>query len=377
MNIIRKFILYSGLFSLLGMRISLGSENGRENKRAQMKINVSLYGKDVDSDSIQSRLAGTEIVSDFNYKFMEGLTANIAGGVTLEAGSSRFLFSNEYEPKQVPELKEANLAWQPFNFLSLRGGALDQDSLNTPLLLRNQSFPGISETLNYPFDSFIIKFFSQQSFGADTQNSQPSLHWKKEASMFFFDRLSLGYNSKNAISADFHLSHFLFRGLSALAASQSRFLGNTVNGEGTSISGFGYAFHGYELGGSISGILNPWLHPSIRASAVLNDGAPSGKNKGLRSEASWQFDLTENFRITPVAEYFYIQSDIAPALFNDPAVGHTNYQGYGVGADLIFPKQAAHVSFRFYDASVLTHNFYQSDMKWAQLLLSVNYDVLK
>ena len=74
-------------------------------------------------------------------------------------------------------------------------------------------------------------------------------------------------------------------------------------------------------------------------------------------------------------EYFYIQSDAAPAFYNDPAYGNTNYQGLALSTQVTLPVSGLMASVRYASASCIQTNPYQNNFNLVTIQLGKSYAI--
>jgi hypothetical protein len=337
-----------------------------------LQMGLALYGMGAESAQNQSRLAGTEIEATLTHSLSPQMQVRVAGGLQLETGASRARFQADFQPRQVQRLREAQLVWSPAQELRLIVGAVDQMRWQSPLLLQRQSFPALVETWDKKWGSFSLSLQAQQAVPADTSSLQPWGNWPSGMPGFYLERLTLGYSPSETLAVALSASHFLFENLSGPTAYQAQFLGNTVQGQDAS-STYVYGFSGFEWAARVQG---RWgrLHPLAKASLIQNAAAPRDKSIGWRFSGEVGWDASTTLRLTPQFEWFRVDSDTAPAFYNDRAFGHANRAGFGIALAADW-QSGLGASLRWVHSNVLASNPYQSGLDWVQLQLSTQYAV--
>lgn len=341
----------------------------------KLGLGLNLYGAAADNGPSESRVAGTELSAKLSQSLLEEVTLNAEALLTLETGSSRTLYSEEFKPRQGFRLKEGALTVRPTSYLSFVAGAVDQDRWHQPLLLSKQSFPSLVEALELK-DDYFVRLEAIQAFASDTSNLQPWNDFGKESATFYLERLTVGKKWADDTDAEIHASHFLFDGLSPQLAYQSRFLGNSVSGVAVPSSRFESAFKGFEVGASARFAWNPYANPQASFSWLVNPEASADKNQAWRAAAAVSWSPKGTYRITPGVEYFRVESDVSPAVFNSRARGHNGRSGYGITLTGELRPSGTSIAAEWFDTAPIGSNSIVSSLQWFQLSLRTSYDIL-
>lgn len=352
----------------------LGADPALSLAAPKLGLGLNLYGTSANSGPSESRVAGTELSAKFTQSLLDEVALNVEALLTLETGSSRLLYSEEFKPRQGFRLKEGALHVRPTPYLKFVGGAVDQDRWSEPLLLSKQSFPSLIESIELG-DEYFVRLEAVQSFASDTSDLQPWNEFGQKSATFYLERLSLGKKFGEDAEANLHVSHYLFEGLSPQLAYQSRFLGNSVGGLAATNSQFENEFKGFQIGGSVQFALNAYVKPKASASWLVNPEAPRGKNQGWRAFAAVAWSPRGTYRITPAVEYFHLESDVSPAAFNSRARGHNNRAGYGVSILAELRPSGTSLVAEWFDTHPLKAQSTISSLQWFQLSLRTNYDI--
>ncbi len=343
--------------------------------KTSLFLTSNIYSRTVRSRVLSAQQAGTLLEADFTHHLLPNLQTKIQGGARLEGGSSRALFNDEFAPRQTPVLKEASVSWTPVDPCNLRAGAINQNFLDSPLLSYEQSFPALYENCQMPIGNFKLGVELEQSYASDTQNTQPTGRSLQSDSSFFIERLSLAYEASDDVKGKLHVSHYMFSGLSPLVAYQSQFMGNTSSGLDEKNADFSFAYQGYEYGFTGQGKL---LDNKVEAkyTGLRNSGAPGGANTGhdVHLKVTREF---KDFSLAPELRYFKIESDAAPAFFNDRTIGHANMQGYGAQVSALMPKIRTEVLLNYTMAKPLRVTLNQPGVQnYFFAVLRINYEIL-
>jgi hypothetical protein len=336
-------------------------------------MGFSLYGNGSQAVETQSRIAGTEIEARFQHLLHPQIEIRLAGSVQLETGAARLRWAEDFRPKQIQRLKEAQVRWTPWDAITLVAGAVDQLHWRSPLLLQRQSFPALYEKGELRASGFYLRVEAQQAVPADTSSLQPWGNWPSGMPGFYFERATAGYELPDTVEIAAHLSHFLFENLSGPSAYQAQFLGNTVNGVGAATA-YAFGFQGYEGALQAKGRIGHF-YPGMEASFLNNLAAPIDKARGWRLSTQVGWEVRGGIRFTPQWEWFEVASDAAPSFYNDRVFGHGNRRGMGLQLAALWSHSGIEAAARWVRSRPVSPNPYQSDMDWVQLSLSTDYEI--
>ncbi len=344
-----------------------------------LQVGIALFGNGVQSLQTRSRIAGSEIEARFDRVLAPSLRTRLAAGALLEVGATDSRFQSDFLPRRVLRLRQAELEWAPFEILSLTLGALDQQRLESPLLIERQTFPGFRQELSGTVARVEWSLSAQQSIAADTSSTALLHPWNTSGTSqlptFYLERAALGFSPNPHFGLKAHGSHFRFADLSTPSALQSAFMGNTIIGQVAANARYAYMFEGWEWG------LGVWaqtgkLRPQLKFQAIANTGAPAEQSSGWRATLELAWQATPQVVITPSLNRFRMESDAAPAFYSDRTFGHSNRNGFGLGLNVALPKEKIAFEGSWVDARVLAPNGRQSDLQWLALQVSTNHDVL-
>jgi hypothetical protein len=336
-----------------------------------LEMGLSLYGNAAESKDTQSRIAGTEIEARFEHTFSEALTSRLSGGFQLETGAARARWAEDFRPRQIARLREAQLLFSPLQRLVFTLGAVDQLRWKSPLLLQRQSFPSLVEAFAFQTGSWQFGLEAEQAVANDTSSLQPFGNWAVGMPAFYLERLSAEYAPHDRFSLGGFVSHFAFDNLSGPSAFQAQFNGNSVTGIGPGTL-YQFGFQGFETGFALKALVGR-LRSEIGGALLTNTLAPENRNTGWRVYAKAAWRVSPSLSLTPEVELFRAESDLAPAFYNDRVFGHGNRRGFG--ALLTADWSKAQATLRWVHSSVILTNPYQSDLDWVQFQLSTHYDV--
>jgi len=342
---------------------------------SKLAVELKLYGNSAESTSSHARIVGSEVEARFEDQLAPQLLLQLAGGIQIETGATQSRWEAEFRPRSVQRLRQAQIAWSPHPVITLTAGAVDQDRLESPLLLQRQTFPALHESLQLPAGSLTFGLSAQQSVANDTSSIQPWSSGGQGLPAFYIERVSLAYEPNDALRLAFHGSHFSFQNLGGPNVFASQFMGNTISGADAADALYVYGYQGFEAGAVARFRLGQFT-PELRATWLQNMAAPAGRSQGWKFTAGVEYQPSIHFKLIPQGELFHMESDAAPAFYNDRVFGHNNRNGFGARLTALWPKQGMEVFARWVHSSVIQAHPFQSDLDWLQLQFSAQYDVL-
>ena len=341
----------------------------------RLSVGLNLYGNTAESTASHARIVGTEVEARFEDQLSPHFHLKVAGGMQIEAGATQARWAEEFRPRNVQRLRQATLTWQPDALFKIVVGAADQDKLASPLLLQRQAFPAIQEAFDIPLGPWRLEIFGQQAVANDTSSLQPWASGAQGLPAFYLERIGITWKPSETFSWNAYGSHFAFQHLGGPNVFASQFMGNSIEGTDATNAVYRYHFQGLEAGTVITA---RWgrFSPELRASVLRNTAAPRGRSEGWRLAASVDYQANEHFRLLPSLELFRMESDAAPAFYNERVFGHNNRNGFGLRVSALWPKDGLELQGRWVHSGVIDAHPFQSDLDWVQVQFSAQYDVL-
>ena len=131
------------------------------------------------------------------------------------------------------------------------------------------------------------------------------------------------------------LSSFEYQNLPINIATSSGLLGNTTNAVNSSSSQFLYQYKGYEYKSKMTLTLPQGSSYVLKGAYVKNTDAPNDMNVGYSVRNEINVFFSRKFTLTPIYQFFQIQSDSVVAAYNTPGY-ETNRVGYKTGIEMTF-----------------------------------------
>jgi len=356
------------LLSLLAAGLTTVSALAASDTRKKIEWKAALYGRSTDDTFSSSRTVGIAGVLRAEHALSDSLSAFFLGGALLESGSSSSLFTNEFEPRSRLFLQEASLKFSPFNFASVKAGALDQRHHGSPLLLDGGTFPAALLALDPATGPWVLHVDAQGAIPTSQSLSTRSTG-KENTPTLFTQKLIAGY-SDESFHGTLRATHFEFKNLTRGVAQDSRFYGNTITGVGTA-SRFVYRFEGFELGPDFTLPLSSAIDFNLGASALRNTAGPANSNQGLYGYAGFSWK-GEKITLAPKVEWYRSDADSAPAFYSSAKFGHNNREGTGGSVRLELPQ--VHFDVKFHRSKLLEpRTFQKNQFDYLELTVEIPY----
>ncbi len=186
--------------------------------------------------------------------------------------------------------------------------------------------------------------------------------------------LNLGIKSKS-FQLMFGFAKYDFYGMTSASAGESRYLGNTVVGEGNSIVNYKYKFRGQEVAAGTELTLRLDDKLGFAGNMTLNDSAETRRNTGWMSKAYYQYNFSR-YSIRPSVTRFRFEPDLMPAPFAQGSLGYLNRDGYATEIRATLKKYKLDGYIRHLNAKEVEPKPAQSDRTSLTLGLEVSYEIL-
>ena len=275
---------------------------------------------------VESRIH-TELNPQLHFK------AHLEVSLNSERAQSSYLYKDQSSPLS---LREAILEYSPFHWLTLRGGSLNQNRLESSLLVSEWAFPGLMQEIHLlklketkeTADSYQLDLFASQSI--PTSHSTSAERQEKEKTPYFFTygiAFSLPPSKPTKLKLKFF--QYQFQDLPNKVAYQSGLHGNSVNQISSGESArFKNTFEGYSLQGQLGYEIHPQWTVRSTYENIINDKAANAFSQGeLLSASIYWHSFARKYQWEGTYGVFYNEPDSSPAAYNNKYLGHNNRQG--------------------------------------------------
>ncbi len=309
------FILFLVLSSTSSLAESAQSNHELNKWFDEFQLKASLNSNIVEAENLKARVFGFRLNATLKDKITTDTSFFLDAVLILESGSNEAIASiAEYQPIEGVNFNEGGFAYQPWPFLKLRLGALNQKVLNSPLLVGPNAFVAFEQSLL--FNQFYLR--TQQAIPNNNMLTKRIGSVDTGTPQFITETFGLNFGEKNFFNAEF--SHFKYRDLSSDVANKSITIGNSTSGINSSTR-YLYEFEGLNTAISSRFYLGS-VGLLLGGEYLYNDKAPSKRNSGTLAMLGLEL-CNHVFKV----ESFRNESDTAPAFYNYKYYGHNNMQG--------------------------------------------------
>ena len=354
----------------------------KENRSKILGIHSSTFETwwkiGLDGFLLKDRLDYTEVIrTRINSKVLTKVTDSffIQGQFELLTGSGSIqkIYQRLGETNGISQL-EVLLLWKATKWLTIQFGAINQDFLQSPLLLANIPFPSVVENIelfqgqkhnfSLSFQQAIPTTFSDshsiytQSLSTTPLLITKSLFWNYDPKSYYTIALSSTFFHFNLLPSDIALA--------------SLFFGNTIVEEPAQ---FKYHYTGFYIGLEPSFQIFPTLALKLKIHYINNirDMDSDNLNQGMLYSLQTPFDITENIRVTPVFEYFINQPDTSVGYYNSERYGHSDRTGFVGELIFNFYNRNMEVGFRHLRSRAVRTKGLKQEQVYYLLFLRTNY----
>ena len=249
---------------------------------------------------------------------------------------------------------------KPIDRLNAQAGVINQSYLSAPLLVSDHAFLSALTAYTYIKKTYEVQAVLQQSMPSVVNSFNRS---NEIGSTPYFSSLFVysEWLPSDYYSFKGHVTGFYFTSLPAFIAHQSKSYGNTVSGSRSSAE-FIYSYYGFNFDMSAQFKIFPEVFLSFGYNHLLNLGAPVDKNWGERMYGSLDMDFWKFVKLYSRFEYFYNNSDSAPAYFNSEIYGHNDRKGFLMELKSFFPKGNFELGFRYVLSDSIQQNVINSSL---------------
>lgn len=339
--------------------------------RPDIHARFSFEGDSFDSNLNKSRVFGAKANLWGKEDLLDNLSLVANAGFVLETGNTETVFNNNpYEPANQFFLNEAYVEFEPFSFINLKAGALNQSKNRAPLLLGGSSFIGLEEAFSYSNSGFGIALKMGQYLPSNRQLSRKLGKVDDGEARFFQETIELTHEwdySKTSLRA----MHFAYSDLSTSVAAESRLLGNTVIGNGAENAKFLTSFQGFDFGLDMEGSLVGGITGIFSAELVTNSKATSN-NQARRLTLGGGYQFRDHNLIFKATTHQQEKNSVV-AFYGNKKFGHANRRGMRIDFEYENLGQNFDLGLGMGKNTVLEKSFFQDDETIWSVSIGKNY----
>jgi hypothetical protein len=299
-----------------------------DDKRAQFFWKLRFDSQSLQTESnINSQIAGANIVTKFNYKFMERLRFVSKLSLNLESGRTQDLFG-DLEPGTGIYPREALIEYNAIDdILWVKAGLIQQRFFNEPLFVAKLPFMGVSQRLGYSDKRFDVGLRLQQmiptSYTVSTRVTQ-----RETTPNFFTESLEGTFNISRNNFIKGRLTHYRYENLPAIVAANSFIGGNTVRNPDLNAAQFDFGFDGWMTQLAFEQKITDALSAQVNWSTITNNEAPTDRGEAQNLRLTVAQDFGRWIVAGTISDYF-IESDAVVSSYNTHLYGNNNRIGQG------------------------------------------------
>jgi hypothetical protein len=328
-------------------------------KLDSVKYTLGMSGDYVESTNIRARVlsldAGLKLQDSISedLKYHLYLIGNFENGTNKATG-----LTAEYTPNQIINLWEGGFVYSPLSFARFEVGAINQNQYNSPLLVWNTAFAGMTQRFNW--DQFYLR--AQQAIPNNNILSRRIGGIDEGTPMFFMESLGFDLENKN-FKFKTELSRFAFSNLSSQVALTSQDFGNSVVGSNQSAR-FLYGYKGTNITAETSVTTDSGYKFVLDGEYIFNDDAPNGRNAGMIAQTGLGYN-----QLLVKAGVFRNESDTSPSFYNARNLGHNNR----VGSIVTLQSQDQDYFFRL---QIINSKIIEKNVRQSNLTI-INFSLVK
>jgi len=341
------------------------------------EYSLALGGEDFTQGKDEGTAASLFFKTSFEGHFSKFLRVYVAPIATLYTGRLQQRYETDDYKSRIG-VTEFYLSSQPIKQIDLRAGAVNQEYLNSPMLIsKHRAFPGLEQIIGDEWNSKNNRFKGQVIFQESIPTSY-SLNTEREdrepLPEFFVQSIHLSGKAADWFEWQAMGGHFTYNHLPNEIAFQSRLLGNSTNDtDAAPGTHFLAGFDGFFGGMEVCACVPTWpVQAIVEYQRIYNHLADSGLGNGQIWGIGPRFifgDLTLDIRY----RRFFIEKDATVAYYMTSFIGNTNRMGDDVEFKLDFRDQKFAVVGEWANAETIRDNPLQQTITSVYLGVETHY----
>jgi hypothetical protein len=340
--------------------------------------NARVSGETANLDTQSAEVGGVDVNALSKYTLVDNLELRVFLRGKFFTGRSQS-FYGDIEPDSGIFVREAAVRYMPFkslglDILDLKAGVLNQDWLDTAMLIYKKSFPGASAELFYQWNEELRTGFVSQYTIPTSQTLSARTIDKEATPTLTTQTLYAKWQKENFMAVKVSGNLFEYQNLPSFVAFESQKRGNsTLFINGPNNSQFRFPFRGWFTKAEVSGYITPMFEPVVYLDVLRNQEAPDTFNDGQVIGLATMVHL-QDYKIEFRYENIFIESDAVPGFYNAWAYGNTNKEGQGYEVVVNFLKKKFRVKAQYYDMKLINPDPLQQNQQYFFLGVETGYD---
>ena len=291
----------------------------------------------------RERLMKVKLYGKFDLEFNSYISGHFEPYLVIKEGEIQRRFVRP--ESSIVQMHQGFFEIRPVERFNLQIGSINQDYLNSPLLVSDRGFLSALIAYSYIKERYEVQTVLQQSMPSVVNSFKRYNEIAKAPS--FSSLFTYGeWLPSDYYSFKGHVTGFYFANLPSFIAHQSKNYGNTIVGTRSSAD-FAYSYYGFNFDLSSQIRIIPEVYLSFGYNGLMNLDAPFEKAWGERVYGVLDMDFWKFAKIYSRVEYFYNNSDSAPAYFNSEMYGHNDRTGFLMELKSFFPRGNFELGFRY------------------------------
>lgn len=338
------------------------------------KVLFSVYSRQTEDSFARSHQGVAVINPEVTARYGEYITVGLELAGFFGTGNASNFWSDDGKAPNSITLMEAYGKVNLHKNLFVKAGAVKTPLNPLMSIMTPGAFVGAQEEWQIGADESNITvnaFQAVPSSGTVTKRI-----YDDGTQAYFLSQTAIG-KLKIQSGTEFKLAatRFQFENLSTNVATDSYFLGNSLSSfEGSSKSyRFRHGFMGTESAATVKQDIGKH-ELFVFASAIVNDQAAAGKNKGSMVGGSVK-TVFGNYIVRPSYTRFNYDADVTPTVYTTMTGRFQNRDGYRIGIDIELKKEKLALKNYYLKMDLKDANPYLADREIYNIAVEAKYDI--
>ncbi|MFN8790812.1 MAG: hypothetical protein ACK5Y2_05075 [Bdellovibrionales bacterium] len=337
-------------------------------------ITMGTRGSRVEDDNIKASTSATATNVDLIWNATTWLRWDLSAGFQFASGQSQAVYGTEGNPYTGPTVNEAAFTLRPSESFDFSAGLVATEFNPILSTFGGDALAGFRQVLRYENGIFKTSLRAYQAVPTQLNQSNRILDETNDSSSIITN-MNVGFVGERT-ELQMSYTKWDFYRMSSAAAGDSRFLGNTMVGDGSGRNMFfQYRFQGREVAAGFAQKFRLDDRLSLKGTMIQNDEAPEKRNLGWMTQTSYLYNFGR-YSFRPAVTRFRLEPDVIPAFYSIGTYGFTNRDGYAGELRGMIRRYKIEGFVRFVDAKEVEPRFVQSDRVGYTLGMEVKYEIL-
>lgn len=344
-------------------------------KTFELSVLMGVKSLRVQDENIKATTSASKFGVDFKWNLTNWLNMDLEADANFVSGQSVAIYGREGGPSSNLKISEGSFTVKPFKSFKISSGLVKtQFNPNSSAFRKDDGFSGFRENLEYTNGIFHTSLIGYQVVPSQTGTSNRIIDGEKDSSLIITN-FNIGLvNGEEILQLSY--SKYDFYNMTSALASDSRYLGNTMIGDGSGeFVYYKYQFRGQEVALKAQTLLRLDDRVGFEGSFTQNDKAPKKRNQGWKSASYYQYNFGK-YAIEPKVLRFRYEPDVIPAPYASGNLGYMNRDGYAAELRGHLKKYKVEAYLQYVDGKEVEPQLTQSDRTSYMFGLEVKYEIL-